>query len=76
MSREWETAKELLRLNLSPGARRRVLMAEEGLTVEQAEVLLDVAERDTETRPTRDATGPRPKPGPIAFFGIGEWSVV
>jgi hypothetical protein len=77
MSREWDTANELLRLNLTPGARRRILMAEEGLTVEQAEVLLDVAERDiTEARLTRDATRPRPKPGQIAVFGIGERSVV
>jgi hypothetical protein len=76
MSREWDTAKELLRLNLTPGSRRRILMAEEGLTAEEARALLDVAERDTEMRLTRDATRPRPKPGPIAVFGIGERLVV
>jgi hypothetical protein len=76
MSREWDTANELLRLNLAPGARRRILMAEEGLTAEQAVALLDVAERDTEARLIRDAAGPRAKPESIAVFGIGEWSVV
>jgi hypothetical protein len=76
MSREWETANELLRLNLTPGARRRILMAEAGLTAEQAAALLDVAEQDTEARLTRHATGTRPRPGPIAVFGIGERLVV
>jgi hypothetical protein len=48
MSRERETADELVRLNLSRHARREILMAEEDLTAEEANAALAAAERDSE----------------------------
>jgi hypothetical protein len=48
MSRDRETADELIRLNLSRHARREILMAEEDLTIDEANAVLAAAEREAE----------------------------